>query len=95
MTLDHFFGFSGAWMRYMTAELAITRLRHQFEYAWNARRATAADPPADADVKDLLGLARDLVLAVDGVVTEETAGWATEIRQGLARTEQGLRGSPP
>ena len=32
--LDHFFGFSSGWMRYRDTELQLTRLRHQFGYAW-------------------------------------------------------------
>jgi len=33
VTLDHFFGFTAAWSRYMATGLQLTRLRHDFEYA--------------------------------------------------------------
>lgn len=60
--LDHFFGFSSGWMRFMTAELKITRLRLAFQYEWNAVRLTAAVPPTDDQVARLVDLARKLAL---------------------------------
>jgi conflict system pore-forming effector with SLATT domain len=90
VTFDHYFGFSNAWMRFMAAEMRLTRLRHDFEYAWNVERVTAATPPSGETVAALLALARGLVAAVDEAVAQETDGWITEFRHGLARTEQGL-----
>lgn len=95
ISLDRFFGFSSGWMRFMEAELQLTRLRHTFEYAWNDLRATSQDPPDDAELAAYLKLAEEFVLAVDGIVAQETAGWITEFRGGLAHTEQGLRESRP
>ena len=95
ITLDRFFGFSSGWMRFMEAELQLTRLRHTFEYAWNSLRATSQDPPDDAQLTVYLKLAEDFVLDVDRIVAAETTAWVTEFRGGLERTEQGLRDSRP
>ena len=45
VALDRYFGASDAWMRFMTAEMQIARLRQDFEYEWNIARAKAGDPP--------------------------------------------------
>jgi hypothetical protein len=63
VAFDHYFGFSSAWMRFMAAEMLITRLRDDFDYSWNAILVSAADPPTEAEVKALLDLAHKLVLA--------------------------------
>lgn len=90
IALDHYFGFSSGWMRFMGAELRVTRLRHDFEYSWNAYRANSANPPTAAEVAALLELAHSVVLAVDDVVAEETGSWVVEFRGSLARTEEAL-----
>lgn len=90
VALDRYFGFSSGWMRFMAAELRITRLRHDFEYAWQIARANAGMPPTEDDVREGLRLARELVLAVDDVISEETGAWVTEFQASLERAEQQL-----
>jgi hypothetical protein len=94
IALDHFLGFSSGWMRFMAAEMHLTALRHEFEYAWNERIAAAAEPRSDADVRDLLALARTFVLAVDRAVAEETGTWLQEFRGVLEGSEQSLKAKP-
>jgi 4-amino-4-deoxy-L-arabinose transferase-like glycosyltransferase len=93
IALDRYFGFSAGWMRFMAAELKITRLRHGFEYGWQAARAAAAAPPSDDEVAELLTRARELALAIDDVIAEETGGWILEFQTNLERAEQSLRAS--
>jgi len=88
--LDRYFGFSAGWMRFMTAELTITRLRHDFEYQWQVVRATIGSVPSDADVIALLERAREMVLAVDDVINGETGAWIAEFRSTLETTGQSL-----
>jgi hypothetical protein len=95
VALDRFYGFTAAWTRYMTAELRIERLRHEFEYAWQAARAAADDPPTETQTFEMLTLARALVLAVDDVVAAETGAWVTEFRSALDRAEEVLGSSDP
>lgn len=90
IAFDHYFGFSAGWTRFMAAELHVTRLRHDFEYDWQAVRAAATSPPSDDDVAALLARARAFVLAVDDVIAEETGAWITEFRTNLERVEQSL-----
>jgi hypothetical protein len=95
ITLDRFFGFSSGWMRFMDAELQVTRLRHQFEYDWNTQRAASQEPPTDDELRAYIALAQDFVLGVDRIVAAETAAWIVDFRGGLERIEQGLRGVQP
>jgi hypothetical protein len=90
VALDRYFGFSSGWMRFMTAELKLTHLRHDFEYAWQAARATAHTPASEGEVAAMLALARGLVLAVDDAIADETLAWTTEFRSALQRAEQSL-----
>lgn len=92
--LDHYFGFSTGWSRFMAAELELTRLRHNFQYEWNLRQARTHDPPDDGDVADLLAIAETLVLAVDDAIAKETGQWVTEFQGSLQRTEAGLAAGP-
>lgn len=93
VALDRYLGFSTAWMRFMTAELQITRLRHDFEYAWQVGRVGAPASPSDDEVAALLARARDFVLAVDDVMADEIAAWVAEFRTSLERADQSLRES--
>jgi len=77
----------------MTAELKITQLRHDFEYAWQTARASADVPASNQDVVALLTLARQFVLAVDAAVAEETGAWTAEFQSALERAEQSLERS--
>jgi hypothetical protein len=90
ITLDHYFGFSSGWMRFMATELRLTRLRHAFEHDWNAQQVSNAEPPTDDQVNDLLALARAMVLAVDDLLAEETGRWIAEFRGVLERAERTL-----
>lgn len=88
--LDRYFGFSSGWTRFMAAELRITRLRHEFEYAWQLARATAAAESRN-DAATLLVLARDFVLGVDDAISSETGSWIAEFQMSLKRAEDSLR----
>lgn len=92
--LDRFFGFSAAWMRFMAAELRITRLRHDFAYAWQSARAATSMPPGDDVVNEAVKLAHDFVVGIDDAVAEETGAWIVEFRSTLTTTEQKLKHTP-
>jgi len=83
IALDRFFGFSTGWMRFMDAGLHVTRLRHEFEYAWQEAHAKLASPPSDDDVATSLERARRLVRSVDAVIANETKTWIKEFATDL------------
>jgi hypothetical protein len=90
VALDRFFGFSPGWARFMATELTLTRLRHDFQYAWQEARAAGADSPSDVAVLDLLAHARTFVLAVDDAIAKETGDWIEEFRTTLKESETKL-----
>jgi hypothetical protein len=92
VSIDKLFGFSAGWMRYMTAELRLKALRHDFEYTWNVLLVSADEPPSDAQVAALVDLTRTFVASVNGVVDRETGGWVSDFSGALTATEQSLRG---
>jgi hypothetical protein len=83
VALDRFLGFTAGWLRYMSTELAITRLRHDFEYEWQERLVTLASEPSHEETLALIQLARTLVLSVDDAISAETGTWAVEFRSQL------------
>ena len=91
VALDRYFGASDAWMRFMTAEMQIARLRQDFEYEWNIARAKAADPPTAEEVEARLMLARKLVVGVSDAIAAETNNWVTDFRGHLQTAEQALQ----
>ena len=95
VALDRYFGASDAWMRYMTAETQIARLRQDFEYEWNIERAKLADPPTPDEAAALLALARKLVADVGDAVAAETGTWVADFKGTLQTTEQALQRPAP
>jgi hypothetical protein len=85
VALDHYFGFSSGWMRFIATELRLTRLRHEFEYEWQDIAVRLIHPISDEDLSMALALAKELVLAVDEVVADETEMWIGEFQTTLER----------
>jgi hypothetical protein len=85
IALDLYFGFTSGWIRFMAAEMQLTRLRHDFEYRWETARARGAP------FEELLEHAREFVVAVHAELERETSAWISEFRSNLAVTERGLR----
>lgn len=88
--LDQFLGYSNAWMRYIVAEQRLDRHRLDFEYAWNELLKKLSVPPTEAQVVELLTLARENVKQVEDIMERETAEWVTEFRGALADAQRSL-----
>jgi hypothetical protein len=91
VALDRYFGYSSAWMRYMTTGMRIARLRQEFEYDWNHTATTVVKPPSDADLETLLRIARKLVTDVNDAVAAETGDWVSEFRGTLQTAETNMQ----
>jgi hypothetical protein len=94
VALDRLFGFSSAWMRYLTASMALQRLLTQLQFEWTALTAapTASGSTADS-TRHVLGRLQAYSLAVRDLVAEETAEWTTEFRTNLSQLERNIRTS--
>ena len=99
VALDRYFGASDAWMRYMTAEMQIARLRQDFEYEWNIARAHGRREPAELDEVELLlalGAQAGSPEASSDAIAAETRHLGHGLPRGhLQTTEQALQAPAP
>jgi len=86
--VDKFFGFSSSWMRFVTTQIALETLLAKFRYDW-AIESVKACGKLDTDAcKPLLILAKNFAADVQSKIENETAQWATELRNNLTETEK-------
>jgi hypothetical protein len=86
--VDKFFGYSSSWMRYITTQMALETLLAKFRYDW-AIESVKASGKLDADTcKPLLILAKNFAADIQSKMENETAQWATELRNNLTETEK-------
>jgi len=90
--IDRFFGFSAAYIRYLTAGMKLQRVVQDFNLEWQMRRAalTGADP-TPAQVQDALDGCRKFLSSVDEVIQAETEGWVQEFTTALAEIDKSTR----
>jgi hypothetical protein len=89
VALDRLFGFSTGWARFIKTNVRIERLRHEFEFEWQALRTEAGNSAVDPAV--LLELGREFVLAIDEVVEKELLTWSEELHASLDTAADGLK----
>jgi hypothetical protein len=95
VALDRFFGFSTAWMRYMSAELQVLQLHEQFQLDWTAQRATwKPEGPIPAEIMSAIALVRTFVAQLDMVVRVETDTWMSEFKGALQQIDEATRAKP-
>jgi SMODS and SLOG-associating 2TM effector domain 2 len=90
IAIDRYFGFSSAWMRFMTSELKISRALDQFELDWEATRAgidTGTGGAVDTATV-LMDRARHFVAEVADIVGGETAQWMSEFRETIRQLDE-------
>jgi SMODS and SLOG-associating 2TM effector domain 2 len=90
--LDRFFGFSSAWMRFLTTEMEIRHHLHRFLLDWEEAQARLAGTPPDAlAAQRLIQLCRGLIEALNGILRTEMGEWVSEFRQNLAQVDQAAK----
>lgn len=84
VAMDRFFGFSTAWMRYMSAELAIQQRLQELQFAWAAMLITRGDrvPSAHEVAAELEKLAA-AASAIGEEIRIETIAWAEEFQSNI------------
>ena len=93
---DQFFGFSTAWMRFMTTELRIRQELESFELEWEARRAGWGQlDPTPAQVQDTLAWAKKFASTISALVQEETNAWISEFQNTLRRLDEQAKTATP
>lgn len=82
-SVDKFFGFSSAWIRYITAEVQIKRLCLDFDLDWEALVASLSAPPTQDQIQKGMALVKQFLSQVHSVQTDETRKWAEEFQDAL------------
>jgi hypothetical protein len=92
VALDRFFGFSNAWMRFMSSELQIRTELTMFHLDVEARRAAAAEAEVTAEgAVKTLGDCKALLLSVDRIVREETGLWVADLAAAVKVIDEGTQ----
>jgi hypothetical protein len=91
LALDRFFGFSTAWMRYVTAALALEKSLEEFRLEWARSLAKLRGaPPNETQLDQLILTCETFSLAIRSQVEQETNAWVAEFQSNLAQLEQEL-----
>jgi hypothetical protein len=92
VALDRFFGYSSAWIRFITAELKIRQQLHEFQFDWEALRASwQGGAPTPEQVQDALQRCRVFLSFVDAVIREETAIWVQEFQETIRTLDEAVK----
>lgn len=96
IAVDRFFGFSTAWMRYITAELQVKQIREPFELDSQAVIASLqGQPPTPDQVQSLLVSVKAFIDKVNSIVVSETSQWVDEFREALKQIDESARTQQP
>jgi hypothetical protein len=88
VAIDRYFGLSSAWMRFMTSELQVRRSLDEFEFGWESARAWFSEHPEQADVHQMIELARSFVTRIADIVQHETDEWMSEFRETIRQLDE-------
>jgi hypothetical protein len=88
IVVDRFFGFSTGWMRYITAELHLRQILHEFRIDWESERALwRSEGPDATQVANALARLKALIIQVNTIVREETLVWVNEFASAVQLTD--------
>ena len=92
---DRFFGISTAWMRYVTAALALELIREKHRMEWTRQLAKLGGrSPAAHEIDVLFRTAEETMLHTREYVQNETMAWVEEFQSSLSQLERRLNGQP-
>lgn len=93
MAFDRFFGLSTAWMRYITAEIALQGMLKVLQLDRAALRAQRSGAAATREeVRAELALLSDAIDAIQAEVADETRKWVAEFQSNVAELNLLARG---
>ncbi len=92
VAIDRFFGYSSAWMRFMSSELRVRRAVDDFDLDWEATRAAwAGRAPDDADIQAMIERGKTFLGLIADIVRDETDQWIAEFRETLREIDETAR----
>ena len=92
VALDRFFGFSSAWIRYVTTAMTLRKVLAEFYMDWAVLTSAASGAVATSAQREaLLKRISALLQRVEAEVEKETAEWAAEYRTSITEIEKSAR----
>jgi hypothetical protein len=89
VALDHFFGFSSGWMRYIAAEQRIRQLLEAFQLDWEMQKANWHEAtPSPEQIQGMLARAKEFTMEVTTAVRDETSDWIREFQGAIKQLEK-------
>lgn len=85
LAYDRFFGYSTAWMRYMSTAMALRTLLSDFQLSW-IKMTTGCDTPKE----QLFDHVHRFVTAVNDAIRHETESWSNEFTSQFTELESNL-----
>lgn len=93
--LDRFFGFSSAWMRFLTTEMKIKNLLQSFQFDWQIWRAERNDKNLNKEqLIQGLQMCKEFIEDVNEIVAEEMKTWQSEFQSMLKEIDQAAKHKP-
>jgi hypothetical protein len=91
--LDRFFGYSTAWMRFLTTEMEIRHALHDFLLDWETSRVGREDEPDPGPQQTEAGLRRckEFLAKVNGILRAEMDTWVSEFSAAIADIDKAAR----
>lgn len=94
LSIDRFFGYSSAWMRYVSTEMELAALRDQFAFEAESRivelEAAGSTVPKE-EVLKLIAATGTFVNAAAKLVRDETNLWLAEFRDALRQIDESAK----
>ena len=90
--LDHFFGFSNSWMRFISAELKIKTNYESFQLNWQIKLAALeGETPSAEQAVELLNMCRDFLETINNILLEEMEEWKRNFKAALKKIDAETR----
>jgi hypothetical protein len=85
--MDRFYGFSAAWIRFVSTELRLRSALHDFHMDWQARLSPCGGSLQPEQVAPALAACRSFLAQIDTMVEAETAAWVADFSAVLKDVE--------
>jgi hypothetical protein len=89
---DRFFGYSTAWMRFLTTEMQLRHALHSFLLDWEIRRAACeGNAPGVAEIEADLKRCKEFLAQVNEILRAELDTWVYEFSAALADIDRAAK----
>lgn len=93
--LDHYFGFSSGWIRYILTATALQEALEEYRMDWQIMSSNLSRPPSNDQVLALLDRSKSFRAAIAGMLLDETKAWAAEFQRNFAQMEEDVKAGLP